>query len=100
MEVERKDRVTGEINICDEHFYVSRNACLNQEGTNRPNEMIEINWWSKFPHLIKNDKNTGYTDAVDWCKENSKGLVHTNSLMGLFGFELEEDALQFRMVWG
>lgn len=104
MEIERKDPETDEIKIYNEQFYVSRNACLNYEEITHPlaiwrREMVEMVWWGKFPHLIKNDKDTNYMDAVGWCIDNCKGLVHTNRLMGMFRFELEKDALKFKLVW-
>ena len=99
MKVERKDLETGKIIIYSDQTYISRNACLDQEFADNPMEMIELKWWGKFLHLIKTNNNTKYIDATEWCKINSNGLVHTNGFMGMFYFELEEDALKFKLTW-
>ena len=42
---------------------------------------------------------TEFNDIYKWCEENCKGLIYFNHLSYSFKFELEVDAMAFRLRW-
>jgi len=84
--------------IINEQKWISRHVCINyNRNTIMMDDMVELVWSSVFETL--KDNNELRIEAILWCRENCKGLVYANRFSGRFEFELENDAVAFKLRW-
>ena len=91
-----------ETRMYDEHFWVSRHSCINYDeneivGDEPMDDMVEMICREKFKNLIRTDEL--FIEVVLWCEENCEGLISANPFSEKFDFELEEDAVAFKLIW-
>lgn len=96
-----------ETKIISSRQWISRHVCINYDpnnpldGQSDFDDMAELVWEGKFEELIAfgHGDSILHTEAILWCEENCKGLVYANRFSGTFKFELEEDAMAFKLRW-
>ncbi len=98
---------TTEIKIINSCQWISRHVCINYDPNSPLDEqsnfddMVELVWEGKFKNLVDliHNESSLHAEAILWCKENCEGLVYANRFSGSFKFEINEDAMAFKLRW-